>query len=186
MSCSVTRREMTLEAVLDWVCRDSLERYGEDWVSEDGPVNFSMYRRAAAELLVRYGPLSGSPMDRYADGRLDDLLMETLGQERVLYLSFPVTVPAGGSVEVECAFWKAPSYDFGGSGSENEGLQGYDLVTGLGSSLVFTRQSAGLVNLENVELAGQNFGFEPEDGVSSVELDLEQEHYYLEIRPIEE
>ena len=186
VSCSVTRREMTLEAVLDWVCRDSLERYGEDWVSEDGPVNFSMYRRAAAELLVRYGPLSGSPMDRYADGRLDDLLMETLGQERVLYLSFPVTVPAGGSVEVECAFWKAPSYDFGGSGSENEGLQGYDLVTGLGSSLVFTRQSAGLVNLENVELAGQNFGFEPEDGVSSVELDLEQEHYYLEIRPIEE
>ncbi|MCI9578648.1 MAG: hypothetical protein HFF98_07360 [Oscillibacter sp.] len=186
VSCSVTRREMTLEMVLDWVCRDSLERYGEDWVSEDGPVTFPMYRRAAAELLVRYGPLSGTPMDRYADGRLDDMLMETLGQERVLYLSFPVMVPAGGSVEVECAFWKAPSYDFGGSGSENAGLQGYDLVTGLGSSLAFTRQSAGLVNLENVELAGQNFGFEPDGGIFSVELDLEQEHYYLEIRPIEE
>ena len=87
---------------------------------------------------------------------------------------------------MKCAFWKAPSYDFGCSGSENEGLQGYDLVTRLGSSLNFTRQSAALVNLENVEIIGQNFGFEPDGGVTSVELDLEQERYYLEIRPVEE
>ena len=140
---------------------------------------------AAAELLSQYGPLSGTPMDRYADGRLDELIQETLHQERVLYLRFPVTVPAGGSAEVECAFWKAPSYDFGCSGSENEGLQGYDLVTRLGSSLNFTRQSAALVNAENVQITGQDFGFDPEGGVTPVELDLEQEHYYLEVRPVE-
>lgn len=186
VSCSVTRRETTLDAVLDLACRDSLEWYGEDWASEEGPVTFAMYRGAAAELLARYGPLSDAPVDRYADGRLDELIQETLRQERVLYLRFPVTVPAGGSAEVACAFWKAPSFDFGCSGAENEGLQGYDLMTKLGSSLAFTRQSADLVNLENVEITGQNFGFEPNNGITSVELDLEQEHYYLEIRPIEE
>lgn len=188
VSCSVTRREATLNEVLDLACRDCLEgygRYAEGWVTEDGPVTFRMYRGAAAQLLTRYGLLSGAPMDRYADGRLDDLLMETLGQERVLYLRFPVTVPAGGSVRVECAFWKEPSYDFGGSGTGNEALQGYDLVTRLGSSLDFTRQSAALVNAENVEITGQNFGFDVENGASGVELDLEQEHYYLEIRPRE-
>lgn len=186
VSCSVTRRETTLDAVLDLACRDFVERYGKDWVTEEGPVTFAMHRGAAAELLAQYGPLSDAPMDRYADGRLDDLIQEALHQERVLYLRFPVTVPAGGSAEVTCAFWKAPSYDFGGSGSGNEGLQGYDLVTKLGSSLAFTRQSATLVNLDNVEIAGQNFGFEPDSGITSVELDLGQEHYYLEIRPIEE
>ena len=186
VSCSVARRETTLGAALDLACRDSAAWYGEDWVSEEGPVTFAMYRGAAAELLSQYGPLSGTPMDRYADGRLDELIQETLHQERVLYLRFPVTVPAGGSVRVECAFWKAPSYDFGCSGSENEGLQGYDLVTRLGSSLNFTRQSAALVNAENVQITGQDFGFDPEGGVTSVELDLEQEHYYLEVRPVEE
>ncbi|WP_300691486.1 hypothetical protein [uncultured Oscillibacter sp.] len=186
VSCSVARRETTLGAALDLACRDSAAWYGEDWVSEEGPVTFAMYRGAAAELLSQYGPLSGTPMDRYAVGRLDELIQETLHQERVLYLRFPVTVPAGGSAEVACAFWKAPSYDFGCSGSENEGLQGYDLVTRLGSSLNFTRQSAALVNAENVQITGQDFGFDPEGGVTSVELDLEQEHYYLEVRPVEE
>lgn len=187
VSCTVTRSETTLDKVLDLACRDCLEGYGgyaEGWVTEDGPVTFEMYRGAAAELLTRYGLLSGAPMDRYADGRLDDLLMETLGQDRVFYLRFPVTVPAGGSVGVECGFWKEPSFDYACSGSENEGLQGYGLAVRLGSPLEFTRQSAALVNAENVEIAGQNFGFDPAGGVSSVELDLEEEYYYLEIRPI--
>lgn len=186
VSCSVTRSETTLDAVLDPATRDCLARHGEDWVSQDGPVTFDMYRGAAAELLSQYGLLSGAPVDRYADGRLDDLLQETLHHDRVLYLGFPVTVPAGESVHVECTAWKEPSFDYGCSGSGNEGLQGYDLMTRLGSSLDFTRQSAALVNTENVEIAGQNFGFDLESGVSAVELDLEQEHYYLEIRPIEE
>ena len=185
VSCTVTRSGTTLDAALDRACADCLTRYGEDWVTEDGPVTFEMYRGAAAELLAQYGLLSGASMDRYADGRLDDMLMETLHQDRVLYLRFPVTVPAGGSARVECAFWKEPSFDFGCSGSENAGLQGYDLATRLGSGLAFTRQSAALVNPENVEITGQNFGFDLEGGVSSVELDLEREHYYLEIRPRE-
>ncbi len=183
VSCSVTRRETTLEEALELVCRDFLAWHGEDWVFEEGPVTFPMYRGAVTELLVQYGLLSGAPVDRYRDGRLDDILGETLSHDRVLYFRFPVTVPAGGSVKVECAFWKAPSYDFGCSGSEQVGLQGYDLTTRLGSSLIFTRQRATLVNAEGVEITGQNYGFDLEGGISSVELDLEQEHYYLEIRP---
>ena len=190
VACTVTRQETALDAVLDRLCRYYKERYGFSRAADQGSafdaVPFARYGRAVAELMSQYGALSGAPMDRYADGRLDDMLSEALHQDRVLYLSFPVTIPAGGSAEVECAFRKVPSYDFGGSGSENEGLQGYDLVTGLGSSLAFARQSAELVNLENVEITGQDFGFDPENGVTSVELDLEQEHYYLEIRPIEE
>ena len=81
--------------------------------------------------------------------------------------------------------WKEPSYDFGCSGSENVGLQGYDLTTRLGSSLEFTGQRAALVNAEHVEITGQDYGFDLENGVSSVELDLERERYYLEIRPRE-
>lgn len=187
VSCTVTRRTAALDAVLELVCRDCMEGYdiyGEGWVTEDGPVTFEMYRRAAAELLTQYGLLSGASMDRYADGRLDDMVMETLWQDRVLYLAFPVTVPAGGSVRVECDYWKAPSFDFACSASEHAGLQGYELTTRLGSSLDFTRQRAALVNTKNVKIMGQDFGFDLKAGVTAVELDLEREHYYLEIRPI--
>ena len=190
VSCSVTRSETTLDAVLDRLCDYYRERYARgraaDQANAFDAIPFPLYRGAVAELLSGYGVLSGAPMDRYMDGRLDEVLAETMSYDRVLYLRFPVTVPAGGSVRVECVLWKEPSYDYGCSGSENEGLQGYDLVTRLGSSLTFTRQSAALVNTENVELTGQNFGFDLEGGVSAVELDLEQEHCYLEIRPIEE
>ena len=141
-----------------------------------------MYRGAVAELLTQYGLLSDTPMDRYSDGRLDDILSETIGQERVLYLRFPVTVPAGESIRVDCRFWKFPSYDHACSGSENVGLEGYDLVTRLGSGLAFTSQRAALVNTERVELAGQNFGFDLENGIGAVELDPAQEHYYMELR----
>lgn len=187
VSCSVTRSETTLDAVLDRLCAYYRERYARSRAvdQEDAfdAVPFPLYRRAAAELLARCGALSGAPADRYADGRLDDILAETLYQDRVLYLGFPVTAPAGGSARVECGLWKEPSFDFGGSGSENEGLQGFGLATRLGSRLAFTRQGAVLANAGNVEITGQSFGFDAESGALAVELDLEREYYYLEIRP---
>lgn len=138
-----------------------------------------------SELLVQYGVLAGDGMkDRYSDGRLDDILSETMTQARVLYLAVPVTVPAGGSVDITFELWKEPSFDFGCSGSENVGLQGYDLVTALGSTLDFTAQTAALANVDGIEIVRQNLGFDLENGVTEVPLDLGREHYYLEVRPL--
>ena len=195
VSCTVTRTETTFDAVLDQLCRTYVGEYSSgraaDQPNAHNAVSFEMYKGAVSELLTQYGLLSGAPVDRYSDGRLDDILSETLSHDRVLYLAFPVTVPAGGSLRLECRFWKAPSFDFQCSGSENAGLQGYDLVTSLGSSLTFTRQFAMLLNLGGVEIAGQNFGFDPFDDPQSgrraqpVELDLDTEHYFLEVRALE-
>lgn len=187
--CTVTRYETTLDAVLDTLCRSYLETYA-DWqwgMTEDetAAVPYSLFRRAAGELLVQYGPLGGDVKDRYAGGRLDDLISEAMSQQRVLYLAVPVTVPAGGKVDITFKLWKEPSFDFGCSGSENVGLQGYDLVTALGSNLDFTAQTAALVNTEGVDIVRQNFGFDLESGVTEVALDPEAEHYYLEVRPLE-
>ena len=185
VSCAVVRSETTLDAVLDRLCRYHRERYTQNRAGRENAfdmVPYRLYRGAVAELMAQYGALSGAPVDRYADGRLDDILSETMTHDRVLYLSFPVMVPAGGSVQVECGLWKTPSYDFACAGSGNEGLQGYDLMTRLGSSLRFTRQSAALMNTENVEITGQDYGFDLDGGVTAVELDLEREHYFLEMR----
>lgn len=189
VNCTVTRSETTLDEVLNRLCRAYAEQYAPgravDQETVFDAVPFSMYRGAAAELLTQYGPLSGSAADRYSDGRLDDILSETLSHERVLYLAFSAAVPAGGSAEIAVRMRKPPSYDFYCSGSENTGIQGYDLVTRLGSCLTFTRETAGLANAEAIEIVRQNLGLDPENGVTAVELDPAEEHYFLEIRPRE-
>ena len=185
VSCAVTRTETTLDAVLDQLCRMYMEEYTKGLPA--GQTNlfdatgFAMYRRAVSELMIQYGPLDTVSMDRYQDGRLDDILSETLSHDRVLYLKVPVSIPAGGSIRVVFQFWKSPSFDFH-CGSDNEGLQGYDMVTQLGSTLDFTSQTASLENTDSIEVLYQNFGFDIENGVLTAALNPDQEHYFLEIR----
>ena len=105
--------------------------------------------------------------------------------KRVLYLSFEVTVPAGGSVEVCVEQFKNASFDFHCSGSESVGIDGYDLVTSLGSNLTFAGQSASISNYDVIEIVRQNFGFDLAGGITSVPLDLNEPHYYLEVRVID-
>ncbi len=186
VSCTVTRSVTTLDALVQRVCRAYLAQYGgKTAVTQQDSMDLlspALFQNAVADLLSRYGLLSDTPTDRYSDGRLDDLVGEALSMDRVLYLRFDVTVPAGGRAEASARLWKAPSFDFGGSGSENIGVQGFDLVTHSGSSLDFTGLSAAMENAEGVELVRQNLGLAPGP---SVELDLAQPHYYLEVRPLE-
>lgn len=186
VSCTVTRSETTLDAVLDRLCPHFKEMYVDEWALGLGEsfdvLSSALFRRTAGELLYQYSLCPGAPVDHYIEGRLDDVLGDVLSQERVIYLSFPVVVPAGGSAEVRCACWKLPSFDYGCSKTENVGLQGYDLATRLGSGLTFTSQRAVLDHAENVEVTQQNFGFDLEKGITAVDLDLEQEYYYMAIR----
>jgi hypothetical protein len=192
VSCTVTRSVNTLAAVLERLCVSYYNKYVEDRASmgfddaSQNDVPVALLCRAAADLLTRYGLLSeDGMMDRYSDGRLDDIISESLVQRRMLYVALPVTVPAGGSVSLIFNMWKEPSFDFDCTGSENVGLQGYDLVTSLGSTLAFTSQTAALTNTDHIEIVRENFGFDLENGVTTAQLDLNEEHYSLEIRPKE-
>ena len=80
---------------------------------------------------------------------------------------------------VEVRLTKDASVDFVGKGRER---QGYELMTTLGSTLTFTRQTARILNGEQVEILAQNFGFDPAGGVTLVELDLNQPHYWIHVK----
>ena len=191
VSCTVTRTRATLDAVLARLCGESARLYTDSLpAGEAGPFDFitpEMFSGAAAELLMHNGALSADGgADRYSDGRLDEILLETLYHDRVFYLAFAVDLSPGESLTASVSFRKAPSFDFDCSASENSGLQGYDLATSLGSSLHFVSQQAVLAGADTVSLIRQNFGFEPESGILAVPLDLSQAHYHLQIRPLGE
>jgi len=147
VSCTVTRREANLGEVMDGLCQAYLEQNDRGTLDES---QASLYRKSVRELLVQYGLLSPAPKDRYSDGRLDDILSETLVQTRVFYLALPVTVPSGGTAEVTASYWKAPSFNFGGAG--NEDLQGFELAASLGSNLDPAFPEVEILHAEGVEI----------------------------------
>ena len=189
VNCTVTRCETTLDAVIAELCAayaaESSWHLGLDGESVFEILTPQLYQEKVTELLLQHGIFAGNnTKDRYAEGRLDDIFAETLTQSRVLYLTAEVAIPAGETVDITFNLCKEPSFDFGCSGSEHVGLQGYDYVTTLGSNLSFTSLTAKLVNTDGIEITGGNFGFDPAAGITEVELDPQQEHYYLEIREI--
>jgi len=182
VSATITRTERVLSDVLAELIDDFYKQYDD---SSFFAVPKDMFLGAVSEFMLQYGLLSESVRDRYKYGMLEDIISETRILKRVFYLEFEVTIPAGGSVSVMADMRKKPSYDFACSGSDKVGIQGYDMVTRLGSNLRFNTLTAELTSTEHIEIVRQNFGFNLPQGVTKVELDPMKEHYYLEIRPVE-
>ena len=60
------------------------------------------------------------------------------------------------------------------------------MMTSLGSAFTFSGQKASISNTQYIRIVGQNFGFDLENGIDEVELDLNEPHYYLEVEQAEE
>ena len=181
---TITRTESDLESAL----REAASfYYGEmtdvqNYVEADPEYGFEMYYGLLKEHLVAYGVLSEKEIDRYASGWIEEL--DIVGVDRVFWLEAEITIPAGESVTLTAAFEKEPSFDFTCADTANKGISGYDMVTALGSNLIFTQQTACLEDRGQIEIVRQNFGFDPENGIKEVILDLTVPHYYLEVKGI--
>lgn len=140
------------------------------------------YLGYVAEYMYAYGQLSEEPAERYGRGRLDDVINEIGYVSRVLYVTFEVTVPAGKTVEIGTKTIREASYDFVGERYKDD-LEGFDMVTKLGTNLNIVKQSASVSNTEEIEIVYNNFGFDILDGITDVILG-EEEHYWMEIRKI--
>lgn len=178
-SANIERYETTLGEALKTVAKvryDERSLFSSNLPFVDG-VTFDMY----------YGEIcrSFAGQEDYWDSCfLDDILGSVEHYSRVFYSTFELTIPAGAAAKISAQMTKEASYDYYGAAGKNKGVEGYDTVTRLGSTLSFTAQSASLTNTENVEIIRQNFGFDLEKGITKVDLDLSQEHYYLEIKRI--
>ena len=185
VTATVVRYETTLDNVFHLVAGQFLDLYLDAYSGDASKLEDNISREsiigAYKELLVGYGVLSSNTMQRYDFGMLEDVFGDAQGMDRIMYLSFEATVPAGGSVEISCSMVKKASIDFTG---KNKNRNGYDMVTQLGSSLSFTAQNASITNTESIQIINQNFGFDLAKGITTVELNPSQEHYFLEVRKL--
>ena len=175
---TIRRYETDLDAVLREVAQMMYRDYRENQETGGG-ADFEMYYGLLCEYLTSYGLLSEQPAQRYDTGWLWN--NDVASVDRVFYLEAEVNVPAGQSVKLTAEMTKEPSYDFYCAHTENQGVCGYDLVTKLGSNLACTAQTATLEDRGQIEIVRQNLGFDLENGIKTVALDPDQEHYYLEV-----
>ena len=182
----VVRYEDTLDSILaklaeKYLQEDSEYLYGDTSESLLSRISRDDFVNLVSETLSSDGLLSDFVKDRYSEGMLEDIFSETHYYDRLMYLGFRVTVPAGEEVKITAEMAKNASLNFGG----DMHLHGYDMVTDLGSTLSFTGQTASISNGEFIEILRQNFGFDLQTGVTSVELDLNEPHYYMEVKKAE-
>ncbi len=174
LGCTVTRYETTLGDVLwELIC--------EEWEYDDKSDAQTLFN-LTSELIVTSGPL-GELVQRYDDGMLETMLSEASSHSRVIYLTFDVTIPTGESVSISAVSVKEASIDFVGDDTERNG---YDMATQLGSNLIFAEQTASISEYSEIEIIRQNFGFDLSAGITEVELDMTEPHYWLEVRKIQQ
>ncbi len=188
LSCTITRYETTLGELLAKLMPDYLKemihRLEGDHLGVTPPKGIpsnELYLGLAAELLESYGQIGTTPVERYDTGMLEDIFSAVYTNGRVIYFSFDVTIPAGESISVEAIMPKDASIDYYGNGKDKDG---FDMATKLGSNLTFIEQTASICRFEEIEIVGQNFGFDLENGITNVPLDLNQDHYWLQVRKI--
>ncbi len=175
-------RDMTLEEIL----LEQIElwhneaEYGGEYIETlRDTMTDEEYLGYVAEFMYAHAMFAKDPKDRYNNNMLDDILREVGHVSRVIYTTFEVTVPAGESVVIETKTLREASYDFYGKRSK-EDLEGFDLVTKVGTNLSFLKQTVSVSNTDYIEIRYNNFGFNLENGITKVILGSE-EHYYMEI-----
>ena len=179
---TINRTETNLEEALRQAAKYNYQEIidANNYFELEVKYGFELYYGLLKEHLVAYGILSENQMERYDGGSIENL--DVVGVSRVCWVEAEITIPAGESVTLNATFEKEPSFDFHCAASDNKGVSGHDLVTELGSNLAFTQQTACLEDRGQIEIVRQNFGFDIENGIKEVVLDLNKPHYYLEVK----
>ena len=186
ISCTVTRYEMPLREILSQLLAQTegttiaqMEEALSDRMTIAQPSAQDLYLDLLAELLHTYGTMGSSPVERYATGWLEELFASVCSDDRVIYLSFEATIPAGAQLEVAATTCRPASENYTGPDKERKGN---DMATCLGSNLTFTSQTASVLNGDQIEILDQNFGFNLKSGTTKVDLDMTRGNYWMKVR----
>lgn len=179
ISATVTREESDLVEIVEQLVESFIVKYEDKSFLMDKK---DLILTSVLDEIVRAGLLTKTDSNYMREWKLEDLMASTLETKRIFYTIFDVNILAQKQVEVSVQLFKEPSFDDISSSANNEGIQGYDLVTQLGTNIYFSDISAEIVNYDSIEIVRQNMGFDLLNNVTKVALDATLEHYYLEIK----
>ena len=184
--CTIVRYESSLGEILGRLYKEYADEY-IGYASEKSDNSRYIYNSISdeynlgllAELMESYGLISDAPVNRYSDGSLEMIVQDALVMNRLMCQSFTVDIPANGEVTVSMQMKKQASINLM---SDNTMIDGYDMITCIGSNLEIKSTKVSLSDIEYVEIAEQDFGFDIVNGKTSVDISTENDHYSMKVR----
>lgn len=183
VSATIIKSETNLKDLMAVLTEEHLDLYDGD--DNEVKVDNEMFLEALSSLIHKHGLFSITSTENNFYGNLEDIISLVKNLDRVFYLEFDLVIPPGENITITASMHKVPNYDYSGIKTANKNVQGYEMVTQLASNLVFHSQTAALESIENIKIVNQNFGFDLEKGIKEVDLDMNMDHYYLEVKPVE-
>jgi len=177
MDVEITTMETTFAQALILLAEDFSAAPQYDRQLQDSPYNTPEVLTAGA---MKRLTTEGYHTQATAYRILDSLFASVLSDRGILYQTFSVTLAPGETAEIEASYRLRPSRDFSGI---RQATDGYAMATRLGSDLTVTSQSASVSASEYIQIVEQNFGFDLENGIVDVGLDMEEAYYYLRVNP---
>ncbi len=172
--CTIVRYESTLGEILGRLYKEYADEYigYSSEKSDDSKYIFNSISDEynlglLAELMESYGLISDAPVNRYSDGSFEMIAQDALVINRLMCRPFTVDIPANGEVTVSMQMKKQASVHLM---SDNTMIDGYDLVTSLGSNLEIKSTKVSLSDTEPVDIPEQDFGFDIVNGKTSVDI----------------
>jgi hypothetical protein len=183
---TIVRYESTLDEILGRLYKEYADEYigYSSEKSDDSKYIFNSISDEynlglLAELMGSYGLISDAPVNRYSDGSFEMIVQDALVMNRLMCRPFTVDIPANGEVTVSMQMKKQASINLM---NDNTMIDGYDMVTSLGTNLEIKSTKVSLSDTEPVDIPEQDFGFDIVNGKTSVDISTENDHYSMKVR----
>ena len=166
VSASMTKREMAFGKVFDEVMTSNrvAEKWGEarDLSAKEQQLWEGFTAQIVSDVVARNAQGGEyDDMSAYFSNSLSDMAYYAYTGTTLFLVKNEVTIPAGGSIHVEYEYLNAIN---------------------MGTNMTFTKQIANIAEQGNIEIIDQNYQFDLDAGVKSVELALDAERYYMIVR----
>jgi len=188
VKADISRYEMEFGDILAIMLEDFMQLYYDGRVADSLYFNKEyiidpmLIYKAAVDHMFDYGILAHNIAWRYDMGMgLYDFFVDVLALERVFFLVADVVIPAGEDIELKVDMIKPGSFNLPGFGLDNLDTYGYDIMTQIGSGQIPNSLTLWFIGAEYVDILSQNLSFDTKSESSSITVDPNVPHYFLNI-----
>ena len=186
VTACMTKRETTMEEILETMVDEKLEMVMGENVSETAEMKELFYLRAAKMFCDMYqwntdGSTTAEDDVFYANS-ITDIIHYIFEEESVYLLTDTVTIPAGESVTIEFEYRKHGNHQTYEPQEKFRDNYGYDNMPNLGTNVAYERMTTAIMEDGNIRIESQNYGFDLDAGINKVELALDAERYYMIVK----
>lgn len=185
VTSDMKKYETTMKAVLENRIEEKMQSATQE-NTDDAKLKNLYYERAARMFVDMYcwntdGEATAEDEVFYA-ACISDIVNTIWEYESMYVLSDTVTIPAGKSLTLDLEYVKQGACQ---TYEPQESLRDnycYDNMPNLGTNVKFISQRAVVEENGNIRIEDQNYGFDLESAVKSVELELDAERYYMIVK----